>query len=80
LFTIFLTKGITANEVGKATIKPMKNAHIHIRKKFEANPEFMIVIVKDIVKDMATDIKALNITIEYFLLSLISINHSTKIL
>ncbi len=56
----------------------MKNAHIHIRKKFEANPKFMIVIVKDIVKDMATDIKALNITIEYFLLSLISINHSTK--
>jgi len=67
LFTTFLTKGITTKDVGKATVKPIRKPTAHIRKKLGTKPTFIIVMVKDIVKDMAVDINAPNSTMEYFL-------------
>lgn len=67
LLTIFLTNGITISDVGKATMKPMRNPKAQTRGKWRTKPTFIIAMVKDIVKDMAIDISALNSTVEYFL-------------
>ena len=67
LLTTFLTNGITTRDVGKATAKPMRNPTAHTRKKLETKPTFMMVMARDIVKDMAIDISAPNRTVEYFL-------------
>lgn len=67
LLTTFLTNGIIARDVGKATAKPMRNPTAHIGKKLGTKPTFMMAMVSDIVKDMAVDISAPNRTVEYFL-------------
>lgn len=73
-FTTFLTRGITASEVGKDTAKPMRKLAIHTGKNSGIKPTFMMVMARDIVKDKAIDIKAPKSTVAYFLFILTTIN------
>lgn len=49
-------------------MKPMRKLIVHTRKKLETKPTFIIVMAKDIAKDIAIDIRTANKTVEYFLL------------
>jgi hypothetical protein len=68
LLTSFLTAGITARDVGKATITPIAKPNAQALRKLGLNPKFMIAIASDIVNDMAIDMNSARSTEEYFLL------------
>jgi hypothetical protein len=59
--------GITASDVGKATINPTEKPNAHALRKSGLNPKFMIAIARDIVKDMTVDMNSAKSTEECFL-------------
>jgi hypothetical protein len=79
LLTSFLTAGITASDVGKATITPTAKPNPQALRKLGLNPKFMIAIASDIVKDMAIDMNNANSTEEYFLLIFKAIRSSRSL-
>ncbi len=67
MFTILLTSGIIAKDVGKLTAKPIKKARSHLAGKSETRPKLINVRVRDMAKDMPNDMKAPNKTsLRYF--------------
>ena len=76
--TTLLTMGITTSEIGMLTAEPMMKPRIHKSQNCTLNPVFTSVIMKVMMKDMTTEVRAANKISRYFLFILNVISYTMK--